>query len=66
MIGDSSRIVYRGAKEISLAVGINWKEFNLYVKKYGLPAFKIDNRGTWLATPEKLKSWVIKQQEQYR
>ena len=58
-------IVYRGAKEICAAVGIPWKELNLFVKKDKLPAFKLNGRGPWLALPDDLERWMQKQRDSY-
>jgi hypothetical protein len=54
-------LVYRGAKEICSAVGVNWKEITYFVSKKGLPAFKIDNKGSWIALREDLLLWVAEQ-----
>jgi hypothetical protein len=61
----AARLVYRGAREIGAAAGINWKELTLYVQRYGLPAFKIDGRGTWLARPASLDRWLSDQEARY-
>ena len=58
-------IVYRGAKEICGAVGVPWKEISHYVKDRGLPAFKINGSGTWVAIPEDLYEWIKKQRDKY-
>lgn len=58
------RIVYRGAKEICEAAGVNWKEINYFVSKKGLPAFKIDGKGLWIALPSDLKEWILEQRNQ--
>lgn len=58
-------IVYRGAKEICGAVGVPWKEIGHYVRDKGLPAFKINGSGTWIALPEDLQEWVREQRNKY-
>ncbi len=58
------RLVYKGAKEICGAVGVNWREMGYYVSKKGLPAFKIDGRGSWLAKPCDLDKWITKQRDE--
>lgn len=58
------RIVYKGAKEICAAVGVNWKEIAHFVEKKGLPAFKIDGRGSWIARPDDLQKWIQKQRDE--
>ena len=58
------RLVYKGAKEICGAVGLNWREIGFYVTKKGLPAWKIDGRGSWLAIPDDLGQWIIKQRDE--
>ena len=57
-------IVYRGAKEICGAVGVPWKEISHYVRERGLPAFKINGSGTWVAMPEDLHEWIKEQRDQ--
>ncbi len=59
-------LVYRGAKEICAAVGLNWKEFSRYVKELDLPAFKVPGSTQWLATPEDLEEWIHKQRDTFR
>lgn len=51
-------VVYTGAREIGAAVGIPWKEIKKYVERKGLPAFKIDGHGKWLALPGDLLAWI--------
>ena len=58
-------IVYRGAKEICGAVGVPWKEISHYVRDRGLPAFKINGSGTWIAIPEDLDQWIKQQRDLY-
>lgn len=60
----NDRIVLRGQKEISEAAGLNWKIFSYYVREKGLPVFRIDNKGTWLATPEDLTEWIRRQRDE--
>ena len=57
------KLVYRGAKEIGGAVGISWKEIGFYVRELGLPAFKICNRGSWLALEDDLARWLRNQRD---
>jgi hypothetical protein len=59
-------IVYRGAKEISAAAGLNWKSFRHYVDTLGLPAFRVDGTGPWLAMPSDLAQWIEDQRDEYR
>ncbi len=54
----------RGAKEIGAAVGINWKEITYYVREKGLPAFKIDGKGGWMAITTDLALWVVKMRDE--
>lgn len=58
-----ANLVYRGQKEISSAVGINWKNFTYYVNRMDLPVFRIKENGTWLALPEDLKEWLLEQKK---
>jgi len=57
-------LVYRGAKEICTAVGVNWKEMSHFVHKKSMPAFKIDGKGTWIALHDDLLSWIEKQRDE--
>jgi hypothetical protein len=57
-------IVYRGAKEICNAVGVNWKEMSHFVDAKELPAFKIDGKGTWIALHEDLLAWIKQQRSE--
>ncbi len=62
----NDRLVYRGAKEICAAVGINHKQMLHYVKKEGLPAFKLGgNSKIWIALPEDLEKWIHEQRDKY-
>jgi hypothetical protein len=51
----------RGVAEISAAVGINSKRFAFYVQKKGLPAFKYEAAGTWIALDDDLAGWILEQ-----
>jgi len=59
-------IVYRGNKEIAAACGVPFKEINGLVTRHGLPAFKINGVGTWLAFPDELEQWLRKKREEQR
>lgn len=59
-----NRIVFKGAKNICSAVGINWKEISYFVIEKKLPAFKIDGKGSWIARPVDLEKWVEKQSKE--
>lgn len=58
------RLVFKGAREICGAVGVNWKEIAHFVEKKGLPAFKIDGKGSWIARPDDLETWILKQRDE--
>lgn len=60
-----SRIVYYGRVEIGRAVGVPYKEVSSYVKHHGLPAFKINGKGHWIALPEDLEVWIRDQRDRY-
>lgn len=62
---DVKPLVYRGAKEICAAVGLNWKEMGRYVKELKLPAFKVAGSSQWLATHEDLERWLLEQREEF-
>jgi len=68
MVNDARHLpplVYRGAREICGAVGVPWKEIAVFVAEKGLPAFKIDGRGTWLALREDLEAWITRQRNEH-
>ena len=58
-------LVYRGAKEICGAVGVSWKDISHYVREKGLPAFKVNGSGSWVALPEDLDEWIRTQRDIY-
>lgn len=56
-------LVYRGAREICGAVGLDYKQISSYVKDLKFPAFKIYGQKAWLACPEDLEKWVRAQRD---
>lgn len=59
-------MVYRGVKEISLAVGINHQKFRYYVDHLGLPAFKLHRESNvWHASHEDLVAWIEERKQAY-
>lgn len=59
-------LVYRGAKDIAAAAGIDHKRICHYVHELGLPAFKIEfGSKTWLATHEDLMRWIEHRKQWY-
>lgn len=56
-------LVYRGAKEICNVVGIPWKDIGHFIQHEGLPAWKINGRGTWLALHDDLAEWLRTQRD---
>lgn len=63
---DPKPLVYRGAKEIGEAAGIDHKRICYYVTNLGLPAFKIEpGSKTWLATEEDLTRWIEQRKKMY-
>lgn len=58
-------IVFRGAKEIGLAVGVGEKEIPTYVEKHGMPAWQRKENGIWYALPSDLEDWIQKQRDKY-
>ncbi len=57
-------LVYIGAKTIGSAVGVNWKNIRHYIDEKGLPAFRIDGSGPWVALRSDLVSWVEQQRDE--
>lgn len=60
---DGDKFVLRGTREISLYVGINYKNFCYFVDNKKLPAFKIDGKGNWIALKTDLVGWVETQRD---
>ena len=58
-------LVYRGAREICGAVGVPWKELARFVAEKGLPAWRIDGRGMWLALHDDLGEWIKQQRDEH-
>ena len=58
------RLVFKGAREICSAVGVDWKKMVFFVEQKGLPAFKIDGKGSWIARPDDLDAWILKQRNE--
>jgi hypothetical protein len=57
-------IVISGAKEIGKAAGVSWQTLPWYVKNKGLPAWRIDGKGPYLALPDDLREWVRKMRDE--
>ena len=57
-------LVYRGKKQIGMAVGISYAHVDWYVENRGLPAFK-HNDGHWVALPDDLLQWVREQRDKH-
>lgn len=55
----------RGAKEICLAVGENYKDIGWLVENEGLPAFRRFDNGVWKARPAALRKWLAEQEKKY-
>lgn len=57
-------IVISGAKDIGNAVGVSWKLLAWYVREKGLPAWRIDGKGNWLALPGDLREWARRMRDE--
>lgn len=62
-MSQATQLALRGAKEIGRAAGVSWREVPRMVKENGLPAFKIDGKGGWLALAEDLECWLREQRD---
>jgi len=60
----AGEIVVSGARAIGEAVGVNWKVLPVYVQEKGLPAFRIDGKGAWMALPDDLKKWAERMRDE--
>ena len=56
-------MVIKGARAISEAVGINWKRFDYFRREKGLPTWRHDGGGIWLALHEDLENWIRRQRD---
>ena len=61
---NTNSIAIVGAKAIGAAVGVSWKNLRYFVEEKGLPAFRIDNTGRWVALPEDLSRWLVQQRDE--
>ena len=57
-------IVISGAKAIGAAVGVPWNTLPWYVTNKGLPAWKIDGKGNWMALPDDLRAWAVRMRDE--
>lgn len=57
-------IVISGARDISAAVGIPYKEIARFIREEGLPAWKIKGKGNWMALPEDLRAWALRMRDE--
>lgn len=57
-------IVISGAKAIGDAVGVPWKLLAWYVREKGLPAWRIDGKGNYMALPEDLGEWARRMRDE--
>lgn len=58
-------IVISTRPKIGAAVGINPQMVEHYVQYHGLPAWKIDGKGNWMALPEDLREWALEMRKKY-
>ena len=58
------KIVVSGTRAIGEAVGINWQKLTWYIENKGLPAWRIDGKGNWMALPEDLRTWAAKMRDE--
>ncbi len=58
-----SQIAIKGAAAICEAVGMNRKGIARLVRESGLPAFKVEGKGNWVALPEDLHKWLRSQRD---
>ena len=57
-------IVISGAKEIGKAAGVAWNHLPWYISEKGLPAWRIDGKGPYLALPDDLRAWVLRMRDE--
>ncbi len=61
---NESSIVRVGAKAIAGTVGVSWKNLKHYIDEKGLPAFRVDGAGPWVALVEDLETWIREQRDE--
>ena len=57
-------IVVSGAKAIGETVGIPYKMLHWFVKEKGLPAWRIDGKGNYMALPDDLREWARRMRDE--
>ena len=57
-------IVVSGAKAIGGAVGVSWQALPWYIREKGLPAWRIDGKGPYLALPDDLREWARRMRDE--
>lgn len=58
-----SQLAIKGAAAICEAVGQSRKDIGRLVRDKGLPAFKLDGKGNWIALPNDLADWLHKERD---
>lgn len=58
-----NQLAIKGAAAICAAVGQNRKDIGRLVNEKGLPAFKLDGKGNWIALPDDLAQWLRKERD---
>ncbi len=54
---EEPKTIIEGAGEIAKAAGIHYSDVRPFVRRKGLPAFKIPGRKFWFAFPEEIEKW---------
>lgn len=58
-----NQLAIKGAAAICEAVGQSRKDIGRLVNQKGLPAFKLDGKGNWIALPDDLANWLRAQRD---
>jgi len=54
---EESQTILKGSGEIAKAAGIRYSNVKPFIRRKGLPAFKIPGRKFWFAFPEEIEKW---------
>jgi hypothetical protein len=58
--------VCRNSEEIGNYIGIDSRQVPRMEKNHNLPAFKIDNQGSWKANKTSLNGWLADMEKQHQ
>ncbi|MDR1920263.1 MAG: helix-turn-helix domain-containing protein [Candidatus Adiutrix sp.] len=54
----SEPLLIVGTNKIAKVLGLSRRQVCRLIGRGGFPAYRIDHRGSWISTPEKLAAWA--------